>query len=67
MISLEGYFIRCIDLTNMPEEENCPVCQIDHEVLFDFDEEAVTREEIAEAMVLVADNLKAYLVKALLE
>ncbi|MDE7297438.1 MAG: SMI1/KNR4 family protein, partial [Lachnospiraceae bacterium] len=27
----EGYFIRCMDLQNMPDEERCPIVQIDHE------------------------------------
>lgn len=30
----EGYYIRCIDLANMPNEEQCGIYQIDHEILF---------------------------------
>lgn len=58
----EGYFIRCIDLANMPDEDKCPVCQIDHEILFDFDEDAaVSRAEIEAEMEVLADNFTAYL------
>lgn len=57
----EGYFIRCIRLGNMPKEEECRVCEIDHEVLFDFDEDAVTPQEIGENMRPVAPNFLAFL------
>lgn len=58
----EHYLIRCIDLANMPNEDNCPVCQIDHEILFDFDENSeVNREEIESNMEIIADNFTAYL------
>lgn len=79
----EGYFIRCIDLKNMPDEEKCPVVQIDHEVmfdleecediptahgiLFDFDGEMIRRKELEEQMQLIADNFFVYLEKLLLE
>lgn len=56
----EGYFIRCIDLTNMPDEDRCPVVQIDHERLFDLDEDA-GREELAPLMEPVAVSLQAFL------
>ena len=35
----EGAYIRCIDLKNMPDEDGCGVFEIDHEILFSFDEE----------------------------
>lgn len=58
----EGYFIRCIDLHNMPDEEKCPVCQIDHEVLFEFNEnDEINREEIESKMEKLADNFLEYL------
>ncbi len=57
----EGYFIRCIRLAEMPDEEKCGIYQIDHEILFDFDEETVTQEEIDENMRLVSQNLLTYL------
>ena len=57
----EGYFIRCIRLKKMPEEEKCGICQIDHEVLFDFDENKVTPEEIGQKMKLISENLLTYL------
>lgn len=41
----EGYFIRCIDLKNMPDEEKCEVVEIDHEVLFDLEECEDMQEE----------------------
>lgn len=63
----EGYFIRCIDLSNMPHEDRCPICQIDHEVLFDYDEETVTKEDIDEDMVEIEENLKKYFEKVLID
>ena len=57
----EGYFIRCIRLEKMPEEEKCGIYQIDHEVLFDFDEDTVTPEEIDQCMELISENLLTYL------
>lgn len=58
----DGYYIRCVDLVNMPDEDKCRICQIDHEVLFDFDEDSeVKREEIEAAMETVADNFMEYL------
>lgn len=57
----EGYFIRCIRLEKMPEEEECGIYQIDHEVLFDFDENTVTPEEIDQCMELISENLLTYL------
>lgn len=56
----EGYFIRCIDLNNMPDEDCCPVVQIDHERLFDLDENA-GREELAPLMKPVAASFQAFL------
>ena len=63
----KGYFIRCIDLENMPDEEKCRVVQIDHEVMFDFDEDATGREELAGWMQPVAENFFVYLEELLLE
>lgn len=57
----EGYYIRCMDLKNMPDEDSCAVCQIDHEILFDFDEDEADREKIEEKMEVLADSFKAYL------
>jgi cell wall assembly regulator SMI1 len=58
----DGYFIRCIDLVNIPDENACKICQIDHEILFDFDEESeISREEIADKMEVIADNFLQYL------
>lgn len=57
----ECYFIRCIRLAEMPDEEKCGIYQIDHEILLDFDEETVTREEIDANMKFVSQNLLTYL------
>lgn len=61
----EGYFIRCINMNDMPEEDKCEVCQIDHEIMFGFDENTVTKEEIDENMCYLADNFCDYLNKIL--
>ena len=45
----------------MPEEEKCGIYQIDHEVLFDFDENTVMPEEIDQCMELISENLLTYL------
>ena len=37
----DGYYIRCIKLEQMPDEEKCGIYQIDHELLFNFDEKTV--------------------------
>ena len=57
----EQYCIRCVQLANMPAEEECGIYQINHEVLFDFDEETVMREEIEENMEFLSENLLTYL------
>ncbi len=57
----EGYYIRCICLEEMPKEEKCGIYQIDHEVLFSFDEETVQKQEIDENMKFVSENLLTYL------
>jgi hypothetical protein len=54
-------FIRCIGLEKMPEEEKCGIYQIDHEVLFNFDENTVTSKEIDQSMKLISENLLTYL------
>lgn len=63
----EGYFILCMDLEHMPDEESCPIVQIDHEIMFDFDEDTTGRAELAGEMQPVADNFFAYLEGLLLE
>lgn len=57
----ECYFIRCIRLEEMPDEEKCGIYQIDHEILFDFDEETVTKQDIDGKMKFVSQNLLTYL------
>lgn len=57
----DGYFIRCMDLINMPNEEKCQIVEIDHEIMFDFDEDTTKRDELALAMRPVAENFFIYL------
>lgn len=49
----------------MPDESKCQVCQIDNEIMFDFDEDTVTKAEIEENMDYIADNFRDYLNKIL--
>lgn len=65
----DGYFIRCICLDNMPNETTCPIYEIDHEILFNFDEddEDIQKEDIAKHMHFVAENFESYLQKCLQE
>lgn len=56
-----GFYIRYVDLTNMPNEEQCGVYQIDHEILFSMDEDAVQKEEIVQNMEYLSQNLFTYL------
>lgn len=57
----DGYYIRCIKLEKMPEEEKCSIYQIDHEILFDFDEKTVEKHQIDENMTFISQNLLTYL------
>ena len=57
----DGYYIRCMDLANMPDEERCGICQIDHEILFSMEEDTVQKEEIAQNMEYLSQNLFTYL------
>jgi len=65
----DNYYIRCIDLSNAPHDEKCPVVQIDHEILFDLGDEyedgLIPKEEIEQEIEQVADNFYDYL-KAIL-
>lgn len=45
----------------MPEEEKCSIYQIDHEILFDFDEKTVEKYQIDENMTFISQNLLTYL------
>lgn len=64
---LEGYFIRCIDLSANEDEDKCPVVQFPHEELFDlqYDYEAkgekIPRKQVAELAEPVAANFYEYL------
>lgn len=59
----DGYFIRCMDLEHMPNEEKCRIVEIDLEILLDFDEDTTGREELEFEMRPVAENFYAYLKK----
>ena len=67
----DSYFIRCIDLTNMPDEEKCPVVQIDHEPFFDIQYDytekgkLVPKDEIEPLIEEVTENFYEYLNKVL--
>jgi len=45
----------------MPNEERCGIYQIDHELLFDFDEQTVNKQEIDQKMEFISQNLLTYL------
>lgn len=63
----DSFFIRCIDLSNMPDEEKCPVVEIDHEPFFDLQFDAnqqnrlIPREQLVPLMCPVAENFYEYL------
>ncbi len=57
----DGYYIRCIKLDQMPNEERCGIYQIDHELLFDFDEETIEKQQIDKNMEFISHNLLTYL------
>lgn len=65
----EHYCIRCICLDNLPDETKCPIYEIDHEILFDFDEddEDIQKADITKHMHFVAENFESYLQKCLQE
>lgn len=45
----------------MPDDEQCGIYQIDHEVLFSMDESNVQREDIDENMEYLSQNFFTYL------
>lgn len=71
----DGYYIICCDLSYLPDELGCPICQIDHEILFEltdeYEEECedledgesldCLRENIADNMEQLAPDLCTYL------
>lgn len=58
-----GSFLRCIDLANMPEEDRCPVVQIDDMKFFDLSQSGapISREDLLPLLEPVADNFKDYM------
>lgn len=64
---VDSFFIRCIDLANMPDEEKCPIVEIDHEPFFDlmYDSEEkgiiIPKEELLKLFRPVAENFYEYL------
>ncbi len=63
----EGYCIRCIHLKNMPDEEQCGIYQIDHEILCSMEDDAVQQGELEKNMEYISQNLFTYLETALHE
>lgn len=63
----DSFFIRCMDLANMPDEEKCRIVEIDHEPFFDlmYDCEdkgiPVPKEELLKLFRPVAENFYEYL------
>ena len=63
----ESIFIRCMDLSNMPDEEACPIVEIDHEPFFDLQYDAenegklIPYEALKALMRPVAKNFYEYL------
>ncbi len=63
----DDYFIRCIDLSNMPDEEKCPIVEINHEeffdLMFEYEEKGclVPKDELLKLFRPVADNFYEYL------
>lgn len=63
----DSFFIRCMDLSHLPEEEKCPIVEIDHEPFFDLQCDAeqagilIPREQLVPLMRPVAENFYAYL------
>lgn len=53
--------IRCINLRPMPNEEFCRVYEIDHEILFDLDEENITFSDLIWKMKKVSNNFEEYI------
>ena len=58
---LDDYSIICIDVSQMPNEELCSVCKIDHDILYGFDETSATRKDVEKEMLVMHKNLKAFL------
>ncbi len=59
--------IRCIDLQESPDEEKCGIYEIDHEILFEMDEENTERNELKESLIFLYPNFKTYFDHTFLE
>jgi hypothetical protein len=63
----DSFFIRCIDLANMPNEEKCSVVEIDHEpffnLMYDFEPKGmlIPKKELLKLFRPVASNFYEYL------
>ncbi|SYX83913.1 conserved protein of unknown function [Paenibacillus alvei] len=51
--------ILCMDLTG-PDEEHYAIYEIDHEILFDFDEEKTGRDQLKASMRFLYPNFKSF-------
>lgn len=58
-----GDFLRCIDLANMPEEDRCPVIQLNDLEFFDLSQSGnpIGRADLLSLMERLADNFKDYM------
>ncbi|MNW25743.1 hypothetical protein D3C74_24930 [compost metagenome] len=59
--------IRCIDLSAAPDEDQCAVYEIEHEILFDLDELVAERNILQDHLVHLYPNFKAYFDHTFLE
>ena len=55
----DGYFIRCIDMSESDDEGKCAVVQFDHEKLFDMQYEYNGKEIPRERLAELAENISA--------
>lgn len=59
--------IRCIDLQESPDEEKFGIYEIDHEILFEMDEENTERNELKDSLIFLYPNFKTYFDHTFLE
>jgi hypothetical protein len=60
-------YILCIDLNGGANEEEYAIVQIDHDILFDFEESTTEHAELKEAMEFLYPNFKAWFDHTFLE
>lgn len=57
----EGAWLRCVKTNGLPNQQDGEVYEIDHEILFDWDEETYSREQVEEQMQPVSPSLLSHL------